>query len=149
MDPTRLEALRLASACGGDSRTQVERAEMFVKFMEGGSAPAASAAMEAAGEDQAGGARPEGGAEAPNLLMKLEDARQFLVSNMKLREEDSGLREFMLAGMPEWMARAAVAAMRDYIGDETHINAEERRKTWIGFAMRYCRMSAELRAPEI
>ncbi|MEN3229221.1 hypothetical protein PUR21_16515 [Methylorubrum rhodesianum] len=164
MDMLKLEALRLANLPDLSPERVVERAAAFESYLTGA---AASAAVFASEMDE-GGARAieENGATCGDVPAKREvrventgnaesrrDAEEAEARELLIRRAFDHRRvdvaTFMAAGMPEWLARAAVAEMRVDTEGAGFLDKENRLKDWHYFASRYLRMRKDVRAPSV
>ncbi len=152
MGMLKLEALRLANLPDLAPERVVARAAAFENYLTGTNASADSASGGAAHVDAEIPActGPHHSAEAYEDRHEKEEtnARDLLI-NRAFKHCRVDVATFMAAGMPEWLARAAVAEMCADTEDAGVLDKENRLKDWHYFASRYLRMRKDIRAPSV
>lgn len=159
MSVLKLEALRLANLPDLSPERVVERAAAFESYLAGTGAPADISAFSA---DEAAGSVKEGAPlrqdKSDGLLSVIERTQQSLDDRRREAKEallqygaddthPMRLVDFLVAGMPEWMAHAAVEAMRRHLAEAKGLNKAERENDWKSFARHYFNNKNAIRAP--
>ncbi|MBA9067464.1 hypothetical protein FHR71_001194 [Methylobacterium sp. RAS18] len=152
MGVLKLEALWLANLPDLPPERVVARAAAFESYLTGTSAPADSSSSEANHADAEIPActGPHHSADAHDDRREKEetDARDLLIRRaFEHRRVD--VATFMAAGMPEWLARAAVTEMCADTENAGFLDKENRLKDWHYFASRYLRMRRDIQAPSV